>query len=321
MPRTVAVVPSYCSWENLERHLPPLLEELRPVGVPIVVSDDASPDDTANRVVKAFPEVTLLRRDANGGFGENCNWAIGQVEAERVLLLNADVCVRPGFLQPLEAALAGDVFAVSAVAVGGDGGVEDGARLGRMKRGLLRWQRLDLDALGGTHVSAYPVGAHVLLDRARFLELGGFDPLYRPYYWEDVDLGYRAWKRGWRVLVEPASHVEHRREGSDIERTQGVDHVDGINVRNRLLFHWANLHDPGLFWGRHVAPLVWKTLTGWLALDARYYRALRGAFGRRGEARAARRRNRAAATRADHEVLALLEAELGETRRRPGARR
>ncbi len=316
MSQTVALIPSYCSWDNLERYLPSLLEELRPRGVEVVISDDASPDGTPERIARVFPGVRLLRRDSNGGFGPNCNWAIERIEAERILLLNADVRVLPGFLEPLERALTGDVFAVSAVSVDEAGKVVDGARLALMKRGLFRWRPLDLDALTELHVSAYPVGAHVLIDRARFLELGGFDPLYRPYYWEDVDLGYRAWKRGWRVLIEPASRVEHHHDHSDIERTQGEKHVDGVNVRNRLLFHWANLHEPGWFWGRHLLPVGWKFVTGWLALDLRFYRAFFRALGRVGEVRRSRRRNRAAAKRSDGEVWALLNAELAPHLRR-----
>jgi N-acetylglucosaminyl-diphospho-decaprenol L-rhamnosyltransferase len=311
VPRTVVLIPSYNSWSNLEQHLPALLAEVGPLGVEVVVSDDASPDGSADRIEAAFPGVRVLRRGTNGGFGENCNSAIAQLDGfERVLLLNADVRVRPGFLQPLEAALDGDVFAVSSVSVDDEGRVEDGARFGRLVRGLLRWRALDLEALTEPHPSFYAVGAHVLFDRSRFLALGGFDPLYRPYYWEDADLGYRAWKRGWRVLVEPASRVEHRREGSDIRRAHGEEAVARVILRNRFLFLWANLHDPRLWWWGHVLPVSLRFLTGWLRLDRRFYRALLAALGRRGEAVRARRRNKAEAIRGDREVLAELSAAL-----------
>ncbi len=311
MSRTAAIIPSYCSWPNLERYLPVLLEELAPLGIEVVVSDDASPDDTADRIAASFPLVRVLRREANGGFGENCNWAIRALDGiDRVLLLNADVRVRPGFFEPLDAALTGDVFAVSSVAVDGSGHIEDGARFGELRRGLMRWRQLDRDALTELHASMYPVAAHVLFDRARFLELGGFDPLYRPFYWEDADLGYRAWKRGWSVLVEPRSQVEHLRGDGDIQRTRGEKLVARTIRRNRFLFHWANFHDPGLFWGRHVAPVVLRALTAWLLLDLRFYRALFSALGRMGEARTARARNRASARRTDREVLSVLEGSL-----------
>ncbi|MDA1265229.1 MAG: glycosyltransferase, partial [Planctomycetota bacterium] len=215
-----------------------------------------------------------------------------------------------GFCPPLAEALGDDVLAVSSVAVDGEGRTVDGARLGELKRGTLRWLELDREHLTELHPSAYPVGAHVLLDRARFLELGGFDPLYRPFYWEDADLGYRAWKRGWQVLIEPRSQVEHRREGSDIQRTVGEATVAPIMRRNRVLFMWANLHDRRLLLLQHLVPFCLRVLTGWIVWDTRFYGGLFEALGRLGEARRSRARNRVQATRTDREVLAHLEGAL-----------
>jgi hypothetical protein len=55
----------------------------------------------------------------------------------------------------------------------------------------------------------YGCGGATAWDRKRFLMLGGFDSLYFPGYWEDVDLSWRGWKRGWRCLYEPRSVVYH----------------------------------------------------------------------------------------------------------------
>jgi GT2 family glycosyltransferase len=259
-----------------------MLAEARRIGAEVLVSDDASPDDTADRVAVEFGEVILHRRASNGGFGVNCNDAIARAsEAEFVFLANADVRLHPGCLDPLlETIAASDVFAVSSVAVDEAGRVVDGVRRGRFKRGLLKWQRECSTPLDeGPIPTLYAVGAHVLIRRERFLELGGFDELYAPYYWEDVDLCYRAWKRGWRVLCDPRSHVTHEHDlASDIIRTEGSTPVARAIRRNRLLFTWKNLHDPGLFWGRHMIPLLLRTALGWLVLDRRFYRALGGAL-------------------------------------------
>ena len=48
----------------------------------------------------------------------------------------------------------------------------------------------------------------------KFLELGGFDSLLAPFYLEDTDLGYMAWKRGWKVLYQPKSVVYHEHRGT-----------------------------------------------------------------------------------------------------------
>ena len=65
---------------------------------------------------------------------------------------------------------------------------------------------------------AYPCfyggGGSCAFDRRKFLELGGFDELLAPFYLEDTDLGYMAWKRGWKVLYEPRSMVYHEHRGT-----------------------------------------------------------------------------------------------------------
>ena len=60
----------------------------------------------------------------------------------------------------------------------------------------------------------YGGGGSCAFDREKFLELGGFDPLLEPFYLEDTDLGYMAWKRGWKVLYQPRSVVYHEHRGT-----------------------------------------------------------------------------------------------------------
>ena len=48
----------------------------------------------------------------------------------------------------------------------------------------------------------------------KFLELGGFDEILAPFYLEDTDLGYLAWKRGWKTMYQPASIVYHEHRGT-----------------------------------------------------------------------------------------------------------
>jgi GT2 family glycosyltransferase len=57
-------------------------------------------------------------------------------------------------------------------------------------------------------------GAAFVCHRERFLQLGGFDPRYRPFYWEDVALGYAAARRSWRNVTLPSALVIHRHSES-----------------------------------------------------------------------------------------------------------
>ena len=308
----VILIPSYKSRANLERHLPAALAEAERLGARVVVSDDASPDDTVERTRASFAGVTILTRKENGGFGENCNDAIERLpDAELIFLMNSDVDICPGALSPLLSALEDPrVFAAGAVAVDPkDGLVWDGVKRIHFSRGLPKFDKLDQSALcapGENLPTLYAVGAHVLFRRADFLDLGGFDSLFAPYYWEDNDLCYRARKAGRQVLLVPGARVMHNREHGDIDRTQGAARVRHIIHRNRILFCWKNLHDPQILWGSHLLPLVVRVLTSWALLDWRFYRALGAALSKLGPALRSRRSAFRAASVLDRDVLKVL---------------
>src|SRR5207302_6553338 len=79
-------------------------------------------------------------------------------------------------------------------------------------------------------------------DRHKFLELGGFDALFEPFYLEDTDLGYLAWKRGWKVLYQPRSIVYHEHRGT-IGKTFREDYIQAVLKKNFILFCWKNVHE------------------------------------------------------------------------------
>jgi GT2 family glycosyltransferase len=92
-----------------------------------------------------------------------------------------------------------------------------------------------------------------MLFRSRdFRALGGFDPLFEPFYWEDVDLSWRAWRAGKRVVYRPTSVVEHHHRGS-IGAHGKPAWIRAAIERNRLLFQWKHLDGPAL--ADHVAAL------------------------------------------------------------------
>jgi len=110
------------------------------------------------------------------------------------------------------------------------------------------------------------IGAFSLYDRAKFLDLSGFDPLTAMV--EDVELSYRAWKRGWLVRYEPRGVACH-----DAARPWAVDTGGAHSIRFRaaagILMHWMLLHDPRMF-RKHQLLIAARLLTGWLALDYRF---------------------------------------------------
>ena len=85
----------------------------------------------------------------------------------------------------------------------------------------------------------------------KFLELGGFDPLLAPFYLEDTDLGYMAWKRGWKVLYQPRSVVYHEHRGT-IGKRFSEEQIQAVLKKNFLLFCWKNIHE----WPRLAVALL-----------------------------------------------------------------
>ena len=234
------IIPSRDGRDLLATCLPALERALRPSDE-IMVLDDASADGTGDFLRQAHPRVRVIPVTRSRGFGDLANMGLRLCCFDLALLLNNDMVVAPDFLEPLIAALdEREVFAVGAqyrVRAGLQGvyycSVCGGAIPEASAHYHQRRPMLDAPAGGG------------LFDRRKFWELGGFDPLYLPFYWEDMDLGYRAWRAGWRILVEPVSVMYHE-HGATIGRLHRRHQAEAIQARNNLLFVWKNVRDYNL---------------------------------------------------------------------------
>jgi GT2 family glycosyltransferase len=217
--------------------------------------DDASSDGTAEYLSRAFPSVEVLRLKKSG-FGRAVNSGVLQAQTEAVVLLNNDVVVEPRFLKNLlEGLQEPEVFAVGAKFLSGEGKLEH--VLGNRTRAVWKKGLLEIShETNPAHLTArgpqfYAQGGGMACRRQRFIDLGGFDTLYEPFYWEDVDLSYRAWKRGWKVLYEPGAVCRHY-QSQTTERDYRARYLKLISLRNSYLFHWKNVIEKRLL-ARHLA--------------------------------------------------------------------
>ena len=240
------VLPNYNGRELLARFLPPVVAAAGAVSPParILVVDDASGDSSADYLRAEWPDIDILTNDRNLGFGATANRGVEAARTPLVLLLNTDVEPAPGALAPLievmrQRSQAG--AAVPRITQTGEGGGCESVVFGAFRRGLLRLQRRpDLCDCDGPMPVLYPCAAAVMLRREIFLRLGGFDLLFAPFYWEDVDLGYRMWRAGYEVLYEPRSQVLHHHPGT-VQTTQNDRRVRLVQDRNQFLFMWKHL--------------------------------------------------------------------------------
>ncbi len=312
------VIPTWNGRRLLEAFLPSVLaaaERYRVESgfkVEVIVVDDGGTDDTAFWLAENHPgAVELLMKRTNEGFSHACNTGFRHARYPVVFLLNNDVEVDAGCIGPLVRHFSQpDVFAVACETTNLETGDVSGVgKLGSFSRGFLRVHAGYRPAGDGEFPSIFASGGASAFAREKLLELDGFDPLFAPFYWEDVELCYRAWKRGWRVLFEPGSRVRHKVSSTIGARFRRYE-VRAIEHRNRLLAHWIHIHDRSM-WRSHLVRMVFLALTAPLRADLAFVEGLMEALLRQSAVRTRRTAERAAAERSDREVLAVFEPWIG----------
>jgi GT2 family glycosyltransferase len=262
---TVAIL----SW-NGRRHLETCLDALAVQQDPgvdweILVLDNGSTDGTAAWMRERWGRdrrVRLIESPANLGFCGGNNRLTAEADGDALALLNNDTCPEPGWLGALVETLASappDVAAVSGKIVDWNGERLD------FGRGLMTFDghafQLDFrKPLGAARVPkageelAFACGGNLLVRRASFLEAGGFDESYFAYL-EDVDLGWRLWSGGERIVFAPGAVVHHR--SSATSDLLGLYNRGFLFERNAFLTASKNYED-GLW--EKVLPAVMLTL-------------------------------------------------------------
>lgn len=245
------VIPSYNGKQLLAKNLPPLLKaiERHQFPVEVIVVDDASTDDTATFLQESFAQLTVLRNTVNIGFAGTMNRGIGTARYDILLALNNDILVEEDLLvAALQRFEDPKVFSVTPDIV--DPRSEESQSIPRLQPGVCWFgtrylQRKDLLTLEGEIPIFYGSGGASFYDREKLCFLGGFDPVFHPFYIEDIDLSYRAWKTGWKCLMEPRTTVYHE-TSSTIRSLHKRRKIKFIGDRNRTLFLWLNITDPSL---------------------------------------------------------------------------
>ena len=303
------VIPNWNGRDLLERYLPSVIAALAGnPGNEIIVVDNGSTDGSAQFVRTQFPQVKLLALDKNLGFGGGSNAGFAAAKNDIVVLLNSDMRVDEGFLAPLLEGFSDElVFAVSCQIFFSDPAKkreETGLTQSSWEYGHLRVRHVIDPDIKELYPCYYGGGGSCAFDRRKFLELGGFDHIFRPFYLEDTDLGHMAWKRGWKVLYQPASKVWHEHRGT-IGKHFDDAYIQSIIKKNFILYVWKNIHGWPMV-GSHFAntgvDVVISLLFGHSAERASF-RGLLRALAQLPDAWRARLRARALSTIPDEEAL------------------
>lgn len=235
------VIPNWNGKKLLERNLPPLIETMDYYGGKYEIIDDGSIDGSAQFIRDTFCSVRVIRLERNHGFPIAANRGVSAAIHDLVLLLNSDIKVEKNFLLPLLTYLDEEMtFAVSTSIMEDKNTVVTRPYVLEFKYGFLR--EVSAADKNGPGLSSGASGGRGLFNRKKFMQLGGFDEIYSPFYYEDMDLSYYAWKKGFRMYYEPNSIVHHARQAT-IGKAFSKSYIRFIFNRNRLIFTWKNLTD------------------------------------------------------------------------------
>ncbi len=254
-PEVAIVILNYNGKKYLERFLPAVLASTY-ANKRVIVADNASADDSVAFITARFPAVELLQLDTNYGFAGGYNKALEQVQSDYYVLLNSDVEVTPGWIEPVVAMLeANAAYAVCQPKIlafnekdhfeyaGAAGGWID--YLGYpFARGRV-FNTLEKDE--GQYNNFAPVfwasGAAMFIRAGLYHAIGGLDEFFFAHQ-EEIDLCWRIQLAGYRVGCCPASVVYHVGGGTLPKGHRKTF----LNFRNNLVMLLKNLPRQEKYW-------------------------------------------------------------------------
>lgn len=236
--------------QMLREFLPSLIENTNPDLADIVVADNGSQDSSLRIVKEDFPSVLTLDLKKNWGFAEGYNRAIAEIDYPYILLLNSDIEVTPGWLEPLWNRIRQDSDIVSVQPkirsyrersafeyAGAAGGHLDLFGYPFCRGRIFDTIEKDLGQYDTREEVFWTTGAAMLVRRDAFLSLGGFDDRFFAHQ-EEIDLCWRWLGKGYKLCCEPQSVVYHV-GGASLSAENPFKTF--LNFRNNLLMLKKNL--------------------------------------------------------------------------------
>lgn len=243
-PQVSVIIPAYNQVEYTYRCLASILENTQDVTYEVILADDRSTDGT--KVLPMYCKgITIIRNTENLGFLKNCNHAAEHARGKYIFFLNNDTQVKPGWLSSLVKLIESDssIGMVGSKLVYPDGRLQEaGGIFWREGNGWNYGKFDDPDKPEYNYVKDvdYISGAAIMLSKALWQRLGGFDERFAPAYCEDADLAFAVRAAGYRVVYQPLSVVVHY-EGI----SNGTDTGSGVKAyqvanMEKLREKWAD---------------------------------------------------------------------------------
>lgn len=223
------IVTNWNGLKLLQKYLPTVIQN-SPEADEIIISDDASTDGSLlylKSLQNKYPHLKIISHQKNIGFGANSNFAVKKSGGDLIVLLNSDIKPHPDYIKnTLEHFRDPKVFGVGF------------SEKDHENWGNIYWSNGFLQHKPGlpvnkTHQTDWLSGGSAVIRKDLFLKLKGFDPIYAPFYFEDLDLGLRAQKSGLKLLWEPTAIVEHKHEQTMNKIPRSL--LNYVKERNHLI--------------------------------------------------------------------------------------
>ena len=247
-PSVAVVILNYNGRHYLEQFLPSVLASTYPA-LKVVVADNASTDDSLAFLQQSFPGVEALTHDTNEGFAGGYNWALRLVKADYYVLLNSDVCVTPGWIEPVIGVMESDAKIAACQPkllsykepgmfeyAGAAGGWIDSLGYPFSRGRIFDVCEPDEQQYNDTIPVFWASGAAMFIRAELYHAMGGLDASFFAHQ-EEIDLCWRLQLAGYKIMSCPASVVYHVGAGTLPRGGRKVF----LNFRNNLLMLHKNL--------------------------------------------------------------------------------
>lgn len=233
------IIPVFNNQQLVLDCLKHVLQFTKKIPYEVIIADDHSTADMSC-LYSQVQNVLFLQQPDNKGFVKNCNEAAKQARGEYIVLLNSDTLVQKDWLYWLihvtnlypKAGIVTGLFLYT------DGKIENAGNILFRDGSAMSYGRGDMfpDSSEYQYLKEvdYASATCLLIKKALWEQLGGFNEVYAPAYYEDTDLSFRVRQIGYSVLYQPLARIIHRESQSYLSAKAS------LLEKNRKLFlnHW-----------------------------------------------------------------------------------
>lgn len=274
--RINVIIPNYNGSHLIGKNLPSVMDSLKDYpDCLVIIVDDGSKENDYQKLKSYVSElnnknIRLIRQNKNKGFSSAVNKGALASDAELLVILNSDVSPEENFMAPVIKDFENNdnLFGVGCLdkSEEKEGVVFRGRGIGFWKRGFVLHKKGDIDKSDTFWIS----GGSSIISAKLLKSLGGYDEIYNPFYWEDIDLSYRARKAGYDIKFENKSVVIHSHSEGSIVKHYTPEKIKRIAYRNQFIFVWKNITDPLLIFS-HFVFLPYHLFWAALRLDLAFF--------------------------------------------------